>query len=231
MSKVEDPSQCPHKIATKRKILENFNMSLYSTESTLAAFVFCRFKSIDDLTRAVVKLNVTDEYARIIVFGRECTAANVNSLGTVNIKEALISTHVEYLSLIHRHYLIIGSGVGLTLLVLLLVLIMVMIKKIRQTSKPTKSVKNYNHIILNKGKDLKRRIYFVAESIKKIEEDFEKVEEETKVSRKTSIIAKLDKNDEHNRSDVGNMFIKLQIFIFLYTYCKLRLQSLLDSFP
>ena len=96
-------------------------------------------------------------------------------------------------------------GVGL-LLVITVSVFFVIKRKADTMTNVKESLKHSNHIILKKGKDPGSKIIKLLAS-DKIDKDFNEVEENTKNASQncTAEIAKLDSNEQHNRSSVGNI--------------------------
>ena len=154
--------------------------------------IWCKFRNVEYLTWAVLKLNQTDENASVTVRGSSCVGGVTGrSAKIVNINEALVPTHVDSSDLISRsnfdtsnvnetetsiYLVIVGAGAALVVIV---VLIIYFVNKNKDTEPHVikHTANNSNHIILKKGKDLGSKINLVAENEDKIKKDFQNVEE------------------------------------------------------
>jgi len=107
--KSEDPSQCPNEAHNSGQYVIPAGSSFIIYTTTIGKepsllfrnglnrrILWCKFNSNKIFTRAVLKLDETDEYARVIFAGRKCNAINTaRSAKIVNINDALVSTNVD----------------------------------------------------------------------------------------------------------------------------------------
>ena len=181
--------------------------------------IWCKFRNVGFLTKAVLKLTKTDENARVMVRGKNCYGGVTGrSAKVMNINEALLPTHFDSSDLISRsnfdtsnvnetetsiYWVIFGAGAALVAIVVLIIYFVNKNKEPQEKDVKKHTENNSKNIILKKGKDLGRKINLVAENEDKIKKDFQNVEGETEGSQKRPTHnAKLIRNEEHNRSDV-----------------------------
>ena len=109
--KVMDSSHCQKKAENTETLLtpeDDVNVNLFTTltdnvfedDVVNQIQILCRFRNVEMLTWAFVKLNQTDENASIIVRGNSCSGGVTGrSAKIVNINVALLSSHAS-----HRAY-------------------------------------------------------------------------------------------------------------------------------
>ena len=229
----EDPSQCPNDAELSGQTWseqawmerDHVNVNIFTT-STLSTVLFrsglsrrynlCRFGAVNNLLNPVLKLDQTDVNARVIVRGWSCGSLNAaRAAKTVNINEALVYSNSTNDGNTWLLWVYVGSVVGVLMVIIVSFMIFFVIKSKetnRNVNKDTESIQNSSHIILRNGKDLGSKIESLARRRDKIENDFNRVEEQdTRTSRSfTTVNATSDSIEQHNRSDVGN--------IYKYTY-------------